>query len=274
VASLEEQLGVKLFHRTTRSVSLTDVGASFLERVRPALQQLADAMDTVNEFRSTPRGTLRINTSSAAAARIFEPLVLPFLERYPEMSVDIVTDGRLIDIVAGGFDAGIRLAEAVPQDMVAVPCGPPIRFVVVAAPQYLEGRKRPRSPADLLSHSCVRRRLQSGALLHWDFEKNGRSLEIDVRGALTLDSEELVVMAALRGVGLAWLNSWSVEKLLAEGRLVTLLDDWCPTFPGICLYYPPHRHLSAGLRAFVDLIRELDLARREPPANAKKPKPG
>jgi DNA-binding transcriptional LysR family regulator len=260
VASLEEQLGVKLFHRTTRSVSLTEVGERFLERVQPALQQLSDALDTVNDFREKPRGTLRINAAATAAARIFDALIVPFLQRYPEMKLEIVAEGRLVDIVAGGFDAGIRLAEAVPRDMVSVPCGPPMRFVVVASPAYLKGKPRPRSPADLLAHECIRRRMPSGAPLPWELEKNGQTLELDVQGALTLDSEELAVLGALRGLGITWCNAWAVERHVAEGRLVTLLDDWAQEFPGICLYYPPHRHQSAGLRAFVEMAREADLS--------------
>jgi DNA-binding transcriptional LysR family regulator len=226
--------------------------------VRPALRQIADAIDTVNDFRDKPAGTLRINTSAAAARHIFEPLVLPFVARYPDMKVDIVTEGRLVDIVASGFDAGIRLKESVPQDMVAVPCSGPLRFRVVGAPAYFKRRPRPRSPADLsAAHVCIRRRMPSGDLLRWEFEKNAEAVTVDVPGALTLDADELMVAAALRGVGLAWVNEWSVVDLLAKGKLLSVLDDWSPRFPGLCLYYPPHRHVSAGLRAFVAMLREL-----------------
>ena len=264
VASLEQRLGVRLFHRTTRSVSLSGAGERFLERVGPALREIGDAIEKVNDFRDTPSGTLRINTAQAAARRIFEPVVLPFLQRYPDMRVDLVTEGRLVDIVASGFDGGIRLAEAVPRDMVAVPCSPPMRFVVVGAPSYLERRPPPRSPADLPAHECIRRRLPGGALIPWELEKGARSLAVDVHGALTLDADELMVAAALAGVGLAWINEWSVERHLADRRLVRILDDWSAPFPGLCLYYPPHRHMTAGLRAFVDLIRESGVAGRAP----------
>lgn len=260
VASLEERLGVKLFHRTTRSVSVSDAGARFLARAQPALQQIADAMDTANEFRSTPRGTLRINAAAAGAARIFDRLVLQFLARHPEMHVEIVADNRLIDIVAGGFDAGVRLKEAVPRDMVAIPISPPMRFQIVGSPAYFTKHGRPMSPADLLNHPCVRRRRASGAMLPWELEKGGKSIEVDVQGPLTLNDEELVLAAALRGVGLAWLNSWTVEPLIKQKRLRAVLEDWSQSFPGICLYYPPHRHMSAGLRAFIDLAGSLDLA--------------
>jgi DNA-binding transcriptional LysR family regulator len=262
VASLEHRLGVKLFHRTTRSVSLSEAGERFVERIRPAIREISEAMETVNAFRAKPAGTLRINTGLAAAERIFEPVVLPFLERYPDMRVDIVTEGRLVDIVASGFDAGIRQADTVPRDMVAVPCSPPIRFVVVGSPDYLARHGRPRSPADLAAHECIRRRMPSGIPMRWELEKNGEPVELDVRGALTLDATELMIKAALNGVGLAWVNEWNVETLLAEKRLVRVLDDWCPAWGGLCLYYPPHRHVSAGLRAFVELLRGKDLAGR------------
>ncbi len=256
VASLEQRLGVKLFHRTTRSVSLTEAGARFVERVRPALGQIADAIEGVNDYRVTPTGTLRINASLPGAERIFEPVVLPFLDRYPDMRVDLVTEGRLVDIVAEGFDAGIRAEEVVPRDMVAVPCSPPIRFVVVGSPDYFERHGRPRTPADLHRHACIRKRMPSGALLPWEFEKGARAISVDVNGALTLDANELAIATALSGRALAWLHEWSVERLIAERRLVTVLDDWSPSSSGLCLYYPPHRHASAGLRAFVAMLRE------------------
>jgi DNA-binding transcriptional LysR family regulator len=268
VAGLERRLGVRLFHRTTRSVALSEAGARFVERIRPALRDIAAAIDTVNDFRDTPTGTLRINTARSAAAWILEPIILPFLARYPDMRIDLVTDDRLVDIVAGGFDAGIRLAETVPRDMIAVPCSPPLRFVVVATPGYLARRGRPRSPADLHAHTCIRRRMASGALAPWEFERGGEAITVDVDGALTLDTSELMVAATLRGAGLAWVNAWTVERLLAQRRLVSVLDDWSPPFPGLCLYYPA-RAPSAGLRAFVATIRESKLAAGTPRAGRR-----
>ncbi|HEY4178272.1 MAG TPA: LysR family transcriptional regulator [Kofleriaceae bacterium] len=256
VASLEERLGVKMFHRTTRSVSLSEAGERFLERVRPALDQLAEAMETANDFRATPRGTLRINASAFAMQKLMEPVVLPFLARYPEMRLDIVADDKLVDIVAGGFDAGVRLAEAVPADMVSVPCGAPMRWIVVGAPAYLAKRKRPRHPTDLLQHTCIRSRMPSRAPSPWWFEKDGKQLEIAVDGPLTLDSSMLMTSAALGGVGLAWVPDWMVQPHLDSGALVSVLGNWTPAFPGLCFYYPPHRHSAAGLRALVALIRE------------------
>lgn len=262
VASLETRLGVKLFHRTTRSVSLSEAGERFLERIRPALEQLSDAMDQANDFRATPRGTLRINAATVSAGRLIEPLVLPFLARYPEMRVEITTDGRLVDIVAGGFDAGVRLAESVPRDMVSVPCGPPMRYVVVGAPSYFAARRRPRKPSDLLAHACIRTRMPSGTPVPWWFEKKGQPVELDVDGPLTLDSSELMLLAAVGAAGLAWVPDWLAEPYVQQKKLVKALEDWSPTFPGLCLYYPQHRHQSAGLRAFVALIREQRLTKR------------
>jgi DNA-binding transcriptional LysR family regulator len=261
VASLEARLGVKLFHRTTRSVSLSEAGERFLERIRPALEQLTGAMETANDFRATPRGTLRINSAPLAVARLLDSLVVPYLVRYPDMRIEIVTEGRFVDIVADGFDAGIRLAESVPRDMVSIPCGPPMRYVVVGSPAYLAKHGRPGKPSDLLAYTCVRSRMPSGAALPWWFQKKGRTLEINVDGPLTLDSSELMVRAALGGIGLAWVGEWVAEPHVERKKLVKVLEDWSPTFPGLCLYYPPHRHLSAGLRAFVAMIRELRLAK-------------
>lgn len=256
VAAVEERLGVRLFQRTTRSVAVTEAGQRLVSRIRPALTEIADALDTAGASAGAPAGMLRINTAVGAARRIFEPIVVPYLRRYPDMHVDLVTEGRLVDIVAEGFDAGIRLAELVPKDMVAIPCSPPMRFVVVASPAYLAARKAPRTPADLRSHVCIERRMPSGAPLRWEFGKGAKWLHLDVRGPLTLDTDDLVIAAVLAGVGLGWVNEWNVEALVAEGRLVTVLDPWAQSFPGLAVYYPSHRSASAGLRAFVDLVRE------------------
>jgi DNA-binding transcriptional LysR family regulator len=257
VAALEQRLGVRLFNRTTRSVSLTEAGEQFVASVAPALGDIRGAMAAANSLRTTPAGTLRINTSAGAARMMLTPIILEYLRRYPEMKVDIVTEGRLVDIVVDGFDAGVRLAESVPQDMIAVPIGGDQRFAVVGSPGYFEGRRTPRVPQDLLAHRCIRARLPSGALYRWEFERHGEAMAIDVDGPLTLDESTLILEAVRAGVGLAYLTEWNVAADLAAGRLVRVLDDWCPSFPGICLYYPGRRHLPAGLRALVDLIREL-----------------
>src|SRR5260221_4162651 len=228
IAALEQRMGIRLFNRTTRSVALSEAGERFLARVRPALREIAAAMDDVNAFRDKPAGTLRINTSEGAAQQILTPIVLAFLTRYPDMRVDIVTEGRLVDIVAEGFDAGIRLAEAVPQDMIAIPCSPPARFVVVGLPDYLLRHKRPKTPADLGGHACIRSRMPSGALFPWEFEKHGEALTIDVNGPLTLDNHHLMIAAAVAGARLAWVSPSAVADHLNAGRPIRGLHDWTP----------------------------------------------
>jgi len=261
VAALEQRLGIRLFNRTTRSVALTEAGAEFVARVAPALGDIRDAMAMAASQRATPAGTLRLNTSVGAARQVMTPVILEYLSRYPQMQIDIVTEGRLVDIVVAGFDAGIRLADAVPQDMVAVPLGPDQRFAVVGSPAYFETHPRPRSPHDLPAHRCIRSRLPGGGIYRWEFERHGEAIAIDGEGPLTLDEPNLMLEAARAGLGLAYLTEWNVAADLAAGRLVRVLEDWTPRFPGLCLYYPRGRHLSTGLRALVDLIREQRRAR-------------
>ncbi|MGJ7609414.1 MULTISPECIES: LysR family transcriptional regulator [unclassified Variovorax] len=257
VSGLEAQMGVRLFHRTTRSVALTQAGEDFLDKVRPALRQLAAAMDATNAFRETPAGTLRINTSEGAARLVLVPVVGEFLRRYPDMAVELVTEGRLVDIVKAGFDAGIRFTENVPQDMIAVACSPALRHAVVASPAYFKGRSRPTHPDQLATHNCIRARLAAGAIYHWEFARNGEAFEVDVPGTLTLDNQTLIVRAAVNGMGVGYVADWAVTGHLASKRLVRVLEDWTPPSPGLSLYYSGHRHVPAGLRAFVDLVREL-----------------
>jgi DNA-binding transcriptional LysR family regulator len=258
IASLESRLGVRLFNRTTRSVSLTPAGEQFLTRVKPAMSEIADAMHEVNEQRSTPAGLIRINTSEVAGEQILAPIVTEFLGRYgDDVQLELVTESGLVDIVADGFDAGVRLAEMVPRDMISIPIGTTQRHVVVGSPSYFTTRSQPRSPSDLKEHVCVRYRLPSGSIYRWEFEKRRQILSVDITGPLTLDSDRLILRAALEGAGLAYVSEWSARSALAEGRLVQVLSDWTPPYPGLCLYYPSHRHLAAAMRAFTDMIREL-----------------
>lgn len=262
VAAFEKQLGVRLFQRTTRSVSLTQAGERLLSRVRPALTELSAAMESVNEFRDTPTGTLRITASEGAARQLFKPVVLEFMRRYPDMKVELVADSRFVDIMKEGFDAGIRLLEAVPHDMVAVPYGPRQRAAVVGSPRYFKANPRPTVPADLHAHSCIRLRKRNGGLYAWEFERHGEELAVEVDGPLTLDTLSLVIEATLSGAGLAYLFEWEVRSYLASGKLVSVLEDWLPTWPGLCVFYPSHRHVPAGLRAFIDVVKEV--SKRDP----------
>ena len=257
IRALETRLGVRLLHRTTRSVAMTEVGQALLSRVQPLIKDLDTALGDIESHRSKPSGTLRIN-SNLIGARVLLQLAVPkFLARYPEMHVDIVTEGRLVDIVASGFDAGIRLAESVPKDMVAVALGGADRFVAVAAPAYLKKRGVPRTPLELLQHSCIRYRMRSGRIYHWEFERRDQSLDVDVPGMLTLDEDRLMIDAAIEGLGIAFVPQRAASEAIASRKLSVVLDDWCPRFPGLCLYYPGHRQVPAGLRAFVDVLKEV-----------------
>lgn len=255
VAVLEARIGVRLFNRTTRSVSLSEAGAQFVASVAPALSTIRDAIDQAGSFRDTPSGTLRINTSAGAAHQVM-PVFVAFLQRYPEMKLDIVTEGKLIDIVVEGFDAGIRLAGTVPQDMVAVPFGDRQRFAVVGSPEYFSSHGKPRTPADLKAHQCIRSRMPGGTIYHWEFERHGETVRIDGTGGLTLDDAGLMLAAVRAGVGLAYLTEWNVSADLAAGTLVRVLEDWTPPLDGLCLYYPSRRHAPAGLRALIGTIQE------------------
>jgi DNA-binding transcriptional LysR family regulator len=262
VATLEARLSVRLFNRTTRSVSPTDAGEQFIARIAPALGEIGSAVEAINSHRDTPTGTLRINTSPGAARMILKPIVLEYLRRNPDMNMMLVTEGRLVDVVGQGFDAGVRLSESVPQDMIAVPIGGNVRMLVVGAPAYFTGREHPQVPADLLQHHCIRARMATGRIWPWEFEQRGEAIEIDVPGQLVLDEMSLMLEAALAGTGLAYLSEWSVRQHLAEGRLIAVLQDWSPPYPGLCLYYPGRRHVPAGLRALIDLIREVTVKAR------------
>ncbi len=255
VSALEARLGARLFNRTTRSVALSEAGAQFVESIAPAMSTIREAMEQAGNHGDMPKGTLRIN-SAAGAVKQAMPLFLEYMRRYPDMKVDIVTEGKLIDIVVEGFDAGIRLSESVPQDMIAIPLGWPLRMLVLGSPEYFSRHPLPQTPMDLLNHRCIRLRLPSGRIYHWEFARHGESCEIDVQGVLTLDESTLVLEAARAGLGLAYASQWSAAADLAAGTLVSVLEEWTPPFGGLSLYYPGRRHVPAGLRALIELIRE------------------
>ena len=257
IGRLEADLGVRLFNRTTRSVSLTDAGRVFVEQVGPALQDIHGAMDAVRSQQATPSGTLRINAFATAAREILSPLVLEFLRRHPHVHVDLVTEGRLVDIVADGFDLGVRVADLVPSDMIAVSLRHPQRYAVVGSSAYFETHDRPHVPPDLLNHPCIRVRLPNGALYRWQFERDGQTAQIDVNGPITLDEASLARIAVLEGTGLGFFMEQDVRADIEEGRLVRVLEDWTPPRAGLCLYYPGRRNPSAALKAFIGLAREL-----------------
>lgn len=251
VASLERTLGVRLFERTTRSVVLTEAGAGFLERVRPALQDIVDAVGAVDRPVEAPLGLLRLSASETGAQRIL-PLLLGFMAAHPEVRVDLVTDSRMVDIVAEGFDAGVRIADEAPQDMATLPLGSHEQFAVVASPRYFAGRPPPKAPADLFAHDCIRTRMPSGALQRWAFERGGQAVKIDPPGRLVVGNADLALQAARAAAGFAYVPYRAVGDDLTAGKLIRVLVDWTPEFPGACLYYPARRLGSPALRALVD----------------------
>jgi len=257
IAKLEQRLGIRLFNRTTRSVSLTDAGKTFVERVGPAMTDIHDAMLAAQSFQEIPRGTLRINAFATAAREVMEPLILAFLQRHPQVHIDLVTEGRIVDIVAAGFDLGLRPAELVPADMIAVPLGLRRSNAVVASPEFLRTHGRPVVPTDLYRFRCIRARLPNNALLRWKFEKDGNAVQIDVQGSITLDESSLVRIAAQNGVGLGYVMEADVREDIVAGRLVRVLDDWTPTLAPLALYYPGRKNPPAAFTAFIQTAREF-----------------
>lgn len=257
IGKLEGRLGVRLFNRTTRSVSVTDAGRLFVEQVGPALQNLQSALDTVRSQRETPSGTLRINAAPFAAREIISPLVIEFVRRFPDMKIDLVTEGRLVDVVADGFDLGVRVAHLVPSDMITVSLGRAQRYAIVASADYVKRHGKPRIPPDLFNHQCIRVRLPDGSLFRWRFEKDGEAIQIDAPGHITLDEVNLTRIAVAEGMGIGCFMEQSVAADIEAKRFVRLLEDWTPPFPGLCLYYPGRRNPSAGLKAFLALAREI-----------------
>ncbi|MBD9508166.1 LysR family transcriptional regulator [Ensifer sp. ENS07] len=264
VANLENRLNVQLFHRSTRNVSLTDAGQRFFARLGPALDEIAKAADELSDFSSRPSGTLRINADATAAEQVLGPLVLKFMASFPDVQVEVVSERRLVDIAENGFDCGIRSSEIVSDDMIAVPIGLMQQHVVVAAPSYLANAPALRSPANLVDHRCIQLRMPSGRLYRWEFERRGEAMAIETRGGLVLDNSRLILAAAIDGYGLAYVTKWMAGSALDAGILEQVLEEWTPPYPGLSLYYPRHRHLSASMRAFVSFLREQGL--QQPPA--------
>ena len=257
IAKLERRIGVRLFNRTTRSVSLTDAGQTFVEQIRPAVRTLHDAMSVARSHLETPSGTLRINAFAAGAREVLRPLLLNFVRRYPQVHVDLVTEGRIVDIVEAGFDLGLRSADLVPSDMIAIPVGPPRSFAVVGSPAYFEVNGEPLVPPDLLRHACLRIRLPNGALHRWQFRKDGEPLQVDVNGPITLDEASLAQMAVLDHVGIGYFMASDVREDIKAGRLVRVLQDWTPPLARLSLYYPSRRNPSAAFKALIEMARDV-----------------
>lgn len=255
IAALESRLGIRLFLRNTRSVSLTEAGDSFLKRVRPALDQITQAIDGVHDLRDRPTGLIRLNTATWGADRIL-PVIVGFMKAYPDVRVDLVTEGRLIDIIAEGFDAGLRLMSVVPQDMIALPLGIDEALMIVAAPAYLARHGTPTTPGDLLQHECIRARMPSGAIMHWDFPQSASTPAVQVNGRLVIGTSALAAKAAAAGVGLAYVEQREAQPFLDNGTLVQVMAEWTPPFEGEALYYPRMRLPSAAFKAFIDYVKQ------------------
>jgi DNA-binding transcriptional LysR family regulator len=254
--AMEERLGVRLMNRTTRSVALTEAGELLLARVGPAIADVGDALDQVRGLRGVPSGRLRINAPPPAIDLVLAAMVAPFLRQYPQIELEIVSDSSFVDIVASGFDAGVRYGEHLAQDMIAVSLGAPQRYAVVASPQYIAQHGRPKHPKDLLNHVGIRIRFGNGVMPDWEFEKAGRVVKVAPPGRLIVTHSGLARRAALDGVGFWPTFEDYVREAVESGELIRVLDDWCAPFPGPFLYYPSRRQPPPALAAFVAFVAE------------------
>ena len=256
VGAMEARLGTRLLNRTTRSVAVTDAGTRLLERLRPALHELDSALREASDHTGAPHGTVRLNVSRLAAMTVLGPRMAEFLARYPEIRVDVTVEDAMTDIVARGFDAGVRLGEQVDRDMIAVAVGPQLRMRAVAAPSYLATHPAPSHPDELSAYACLRFRYPtSGALYRWMFEKDGNTHEVEPPGRLTSSDMELLTAAAIDGAGVLYTVEAFVQRHIETGRLVPILTDWCPAFPGFSMFYPSRRQMPPPLRVLIDFMR-------------------
>ncbi|MDR5838260.1 LysR family transcriptional regulator [Caballeronia sp. LZ034LL] len=259
VRRLEARLGVRLLNRTTRSVTPTEAGERLIERLAPAFTEIAGALDAVNGFRDSPTGTLRLNVPRIVSREILPPIVARFLTAHPGIKLEISATDRFIDVLAAGFDAGIRYDESIERDMIAVPIGPRIqRFVAVAAPVYLAAHGEPKHPRDLLNHACIGHRFDSGVLAAWEFVRGKETIRIAPQGPLVTSSVEVARAAVTAGLGLVYTFDEFVRGGIESGALVPVLKPWWQSFTGPRLYYPSRAHMPGPLRAFIDFIRAED----------------
>ncbi|MBC39319.1 MAG: LysR family transcriptional regulator [Oceanicaulis sp.] len=256
VRRLEDRLGVRLLTRTTRNVAPTEAGRRLAERLRPALDEIEAELETLDQIRSTPSGLLRITATYDSAHDLLEPVVSQLMQDFPDIAVEISVDARLVDIAKDGFDAGVRLGEQVDADMIAVPIGPDLSMRVAGAPAYFDRAGRPQTPHELTDHDCINLRLQTlGGLYAWEFEKDGRPLSVRVEGRYTSDDPALNIKMALKGGGLVCLPDQLLTGHLETGALETVLEDWCPPFPGYHLYYPSRRQMTPAFRLLLDRLK-------------------
>lgn len=254
---LEERLGVRLFNRTSRSVTLTAAGEALQAAIQNPFNEIGQALDVVNRFRDVPMGRVRLSVPNDAADHLVAPVLPTFVERYPDVELEVSVSNRLIDVIESGYDAGIRYGGTVPEDMIAQRLSVDIRWIVVAAPSYLERFGAPAHPTDLASHRCIRIRIGDDSIYRWEFEKGAEQFSIAAPGSLIVDDGRLGVAAALEGTGLMYVADTMVREELAAGHLVTVLEDWAPVGGGYHIYYSSRRQVPAALRLFIDLVREL-----------------
>jgi len=256
IKGLEARLGVRLLARTTRSVAPTEAGERLLSTVAPRLEEIEHAVAALGELRERPAGTIRITAGEHAARTVVQRGLAKLLPRYPDIRVEVVVDYGFVDIVADGFDAGVRLGEQVAKDMIALRIGPDMRMAVVGSPAYFRDRPSPRTPQDLTEHNCINMRLPThGGLFPWEFEKDGRELKVRVDGQLVFNTLRQRLDSALEGLGLAYMPEDVAMPHIRSGELVRVLEDWCPPFTGYHLYYPSRRHSSPALSLLVEALR-------------------
>jgi DNA-binding transcriptional LysR family regulator len=256
VKGLEERLGLRLLTRTTRSVAPTEAGERLLLTVAPRFEEIEQALVALSEMRERPAGTIRITAGEHAARSVLQPGLAKLLPDFPDIRVEIAVDYGLVDIVAEGFDAGVRLGEQVAKDMIALRIGPDMRMAVVGSPAYFQNHPRPSTPQDLTDHNCINMRLPTyGGLFPWEFEKNGREVKVRVDGQLVFNTIRQRLDSALQGLGLAYMPEDVAAPCIASGELIRVLEDWCPPFSGYHLYYPSRRHASPAFSLLVDALR-------------------
>jgi DNA-binding transcriptional LysR family regulator len=256
VRGFEERVGVRLLNRTTRSVALTEAGLTLFQRVRPAVSELGAALGQVRRTRERPSGTVRVHAFRSAAERYLDPILADFAEDYPDVVLDITLDDEVVDMVAAGFDAALRISEVIERDMIAVRLGPDLRQIAVATPEYVARHGQPEHPRDLVNHRCIRWRWSGHTTPYaWEFFENGSWFSVTVDGPLIVNDKELALRATLQGIGIGFPVEDTVADHIAAGRLVPLLQEWSAPFPGMFLCYPQQRQMAPALRAFIDAVR-------------------
>jgi DNA-binding transcriptional LysR family regulator len=259
IRGLEERLGLRLLTRSTRSVAPTEAGQRLLATIAPSFDEIESALVALKELREKPAGTIRITAGEHAAISVLQPALKQFLPDYPDITIEIIVDYGLTDIVADGYDAGVRMGEQVAKDMIAVRIGPDMRMAVVGSPSYFEKHAPPRTPQDLAAHQCINMRLPTyGGLFAWDLEKDGREINVRGDGQLVFNNLGMRLSSALDGLGLAYIPEDQAIPHITAGRLIRVMEDWCPYFPGYHLYYPSRRHSSLAFSLLVDILRYRD----------------